>query len=146
MAKIRVLIIDEHPAVCEALAARLGSVASIEVVGAESAFQDGLDCLDIAKPDVIILELKWKSEGDTEPLAAIARRLSGDSTAVIVLTSFVDEAERIHVLQAGARRYLLKDIDTRRLIDEIEAVAAEAASHFGQHAPRDLAPGPAPVV
>jgi hypothetical protein len=29
-------------------------------------------------------------------------------------------------MQEGARRYLLKDIDTRRLITEIEAVAREA--------------------
>ena len=145
MEKIRVLIIDEHPAVCEALAARLGSVASIEVVGAQSVFQDGLDCLGTAKPDVVILELKWKSDGDTEPLVAIARKLAGDATAVIVLTSFVDEAERNRVIQAGARRYLLKDIDTRRLIDEIEAVAAEAASRLPQRVTRNLAPGQAPV-
>jgi DNA-binding NarL/FixJ family response regulator len=145
MEKIRVLIIDEHPAVCEALAARLGSVASIDVVGAQSVFQDGLDCLGTAKPDVVILELKWKSEGDTEPLAAIARRLASNAAAVIVLTSFVDEAERNRVMQAGARRYLLKDIDTRRLIDEIESVAAEATSLFPKRPARDLAPGPAPV-
>jgi two-component system, NarL family, response regulator DevR len=143
MDKIRVLIIDEHPAVCKALAARLGAVASIEVVGARSVFQEGLDTLGTARPDVVLLELKWKSEGDREPLAAIARLLDGDSAEVIVLTSFVDEAERNRVLQAGARRYLLKDIDTRRLIAEIEAVAGEAAARLSLRSSRDLATGQA---
>jgi len=40
----------------------------------------------------------------------------------------MDDIERNCVMRAGARRYLLKDIDTLRLIDEIEAVAQEAAS------------------
>jgi two-component system, NarL family, response regulator DevR len=143
MEKIRVLIIDEHPAVCEALAARLGSVASIEVVGAQSVFQEGLDTLGTTRPDVVLLELKWKSEGVAEPLAAIARLLAGNSAEVIVLTSFVDEAERNRVLQAGARRYLLKDIDTRRLIAEIEDVASEAAARLSLRCSRDLATGQA---
>ncbi len=146
MESIRVHIIDEYPAVCEALAARLGSVASIEVVGAQSVFQDGLDCLAITKPDVVILELKWKSDGECEPVAAFVCRRAARAAAVIVLTSFVDEAERNCVMQAGASRYLLKDIDTKRLIDEIEAVAAEAAARFPGRAGRTREPGQAPIA
>ncbi|MDT8307531.1 MAG: response regulator [Anaerolineae bacterium] len=127
MEKIRVQIIDEHPAACRALAARLSTVASLEVVGAQSAFVDGLESMRAARPDVVLLELKWKTDDDAAPLAAIGRLLARSPAAVIVLTSFVDEAERSRMLQAGARRYLLKDIDTGRLIHEIEAVANEAA-------------------
>lgn len=144
MEKIRVQIIDEHPAVCQALAARLSTVSSIEVVGAQSAFVDGLESMGAARPDVVLLELKWKADEDAEPLASIARLLACSPAAVIVLTSFVDEAERVRVLQAGARRYLLKDIDTGRLIDEIAAVASEAAPR-ALRSPRDLAAGQAPL-
>lgn len=142
MEKIRVQIIDEHPAVCQALAARLSTVSSIEVVGAQSAFVDGLESLPSARPDVVLLELKWKGDEEAESLNAIARLLARSSVAVIVLTSFVDEGERNRVLQAGARRYLLKDIDTGRLIDEIEAVAGEPRT---LRASRDLSAGPAPA-
>jgi two-component system, NarL family, response regulator DevR len=141
MEKIRVQIIDEHPAVCKALAARLSAVSTIEVVGAQSALVDGLESIGTARPDVVLLELKWKADEDAAPIAAIGRLLACSPVAVIVLTSFVDEAERNRALQAGARRYLLKDIDTMRLIDEIEAVAGEATAQHPVRPPRDLAAG-----
>lgn len=126
MEKIRVLIIDEHPAVCQALAARLRAVPSIEVVGALSALPEGLESLDEAKADVVLLDVIDKAGGGPEVLSAILRLLASGRAGVIVLTSYVDEIERTHAMQAGARRYLLKDIDTLRLITEIEAVAREA--------------------
>lgn len=126
MEKIRVLIIDEHPAVCQALAARLRAVPSIEVVGALSAFPETLESVGNAQADVVLLDLLDKSSGRLEAGAAILRLLAGNRAGVIVLTSYIDEIERTCIMQAGARRYLLKDIDTLRLITEIEAVAREA--------------------
>ena len=42
-----------------------------------------------------------------------------------MLTSYAEDDEREAALAAGASRYLLKHIDTARLLSEIEAVAAE---------------------
>lgn len=127
MKKIRVLIIDEHPAVCQALATRLNAVTSIEVVGSASTYEEGLAGAGLLKPDVILLELKGSGDNEIEPLNAISRLLVRGPGGVIVLTSYLDEAERQGALDAGARRYLLKDIDSRRLVGEIEAVADEAS-------------------
>ena len=44
-------------------------------------------------------------------------------------------------MRAGARRYLLKDIDTLRLNSEIEAVAREAAPVLPLITPRERTPG-----
>jgi DNA-binding NarL/FixJ family response regulator len=129
MDKIRVFIIDEHRAVCTALAARLRCVPSIEVVGALSTLREGLDLLYSARPHVVLLDLINKTEGSSESLGSIVYALSGGPVGVIVLTSYADEVEQNRAMQAGARRYLLKDIDTLRLINEIEAVAEETASH-----------------
>jgi DNA-binding NarL/FixJ family response regulator len=41
---------------------------------------------------------------------------------VIVLTSYVDEDERQAAFQSGASSYVLKDIDSQRLIRAIESV------------------------
>jgi DNA-binding NarL/FixJ family response regulator len=51
--------------------------------------------------------------------------LANRPVGIIVLTSYSDSDERESALQAGARRYLLKNIDTARLLIEIEAVAGE---------------------
>lgn len=127
MEKIRVLIIDEHAAVCRALMVRLSAVASIEVVGSACTYEEGLTETRAYRPDVILLELKGGTESDIAPLDAISGLLARGPAGVIVLTSYLDEVEREHALEAGARRYLLKDIDTTRLVREIEAVAGESS-------------------
>jgi CBS domain-containing protein/CheY-like chemotaxis protein len=92
--------------------------------------QEGINYACSLKPDVILLEPK-PADGRDDPqrittFEHIRRETAnGHPTAVIVLTSYIDEAEREAALRAGARRYLLKEIDSDRLIAEIEAVAAE---------------------
>lgn len=125
MKKIRVLIIDEHPAVCQALSARLDAVPSLEVAGTACTLLEGVESAQLVQPDVILLELKSRGDNGIDAIDAVSRLLTCGPTGVIVLTSYLDVIEREDALEAGARRYLLKDIDTRRLIDEIEAVATE---------------------
>lgn len=120
---IRVLIIDEHPAVSEALVARLGAVPHIDVVATASSFEEGLLQVRAWQPQVVILELKGRSRYGLDPIGAISRTLSGRPVGVIILTSYRDDIERAIALQAGAHRYLLKNIDSTQLIAEIEAVA-----------------------
>jgi DNA-binding NarL/FixJ family response regulator len=43
--------------------------------------------------------------------------------AVVILTSFYDEREALVLSELGVQRYMLKDIDTQRLADEILAAA-----------------------
>lgn len=121
--RIQVLIIDEHPAVCQALVARLSTAPLLEVVAATNSFQSGLQHIRELEPDVVILELKGLSESRLDPIGAISRAISGRSIGVIVLTSYTDDLERAVALQSGAQRYLLKDIDSERLIAEIQQVA-----------------------
>jgi DNA-binding NarL/FixJ family response regulator len=130
MKKIRLFIIDEHPAVCQALVIRLNAVSSVEVVGSACTYADGLTGVRTVEPDVILLELKGKSDSGLETLDAVSRLLARGPSGVIVLTSYLDETERRRALEAGAHRYLLKNIDTQRLVTEIEAVAREATTRL----------------
>lgn len=82
------------------------------------------------RPDVILLELKRSLrdealEPSADPIRAITELSASGASCVIVLTSYLDEAEKITALDAGARRYLLKDIDTARLVAEIEQAVHE---------------------
>lgn len=120
---IHLLIIDEHPAVSEALVARLNSVPQLEVVATATSFQAGLEHVRELEPEVVILELKGRSLIGLDPIGAISRAVSGRPVGVIVLTSYPDDIERAVALHSGAQRYLLKDIDSERLIAEIQAVA-----------------------
>jgi CBS domain-containing protein len=130
MKKIGLIIVDEHSVVRHALGARLSSSPKIDVLAVACDLQEGIHYACSLKPDVILLEPKT-ADGRDDPQRIVTfehiRRetANGHPTAVIVLTSYIDEAEREAALRAGARRYLLKEIDSDRLIAEIEAVAAE---------------------
>ena len=125
MNKIRVLIIDEHLAVRRALAARLSSFPNIDVVATARHCQEGLEQALAELPDVILMELKGQSNQDTNPVSEMKKALAGHPSGVIVLTSYADVDERQAALDAGANRYLLKQIDTASLTAEIEAVAGD---------------------
>ena len=120
---VHLLIIDENPAVSEALHARLNSVPRFEVVATASSFELGLQQIRELEPEVVLLELKGRSQYGLDPIGAISRAVSGRPVGVIVLTSYPDDIERAVALHSGAHRYLLKDIDSERLIAEIQAVA-----------------------
>lgn len=125
MNDIRLLIVDEHPAVCQALATRLGATPGIEVVATASGLQEGLEQAQRLQPDVVLMELKGKDNHRPNPITNMARTLAHYPAGIIVLTSYADEYEREEAVRAGICRYLLKNIDSARLIAEIRAVAAE---------------------
>ena len=127
MDQIKVLIVEEHFAVRRALAARLNSFSHIEVVATACNFSEGLEQVGRCQPDVILLELKGTRDL-LNPVGEMNRALAGHPAGIIVLTSYADDGEREAALQAGARRYLLKQIDSARLLSEIEAVANEVSA------------------
>lgn len=124
---IKVLIVDEHLAVRQALAARLRAFSHIEVVATAQDFREGLECARTTRPDVILLELKGASSLQPDPVGELKGALADHRAGIIVLTSYADDDEREAALSAGACRYLLKHIDSTRLLNEIEAVANEVA-------------------
>lgn len=127
MKKIRVLIVDEHFAVRQALAARLKSIPEIDVVATACGFDEGLAYARSQQPDVVLLELKGVGDRP-EAVAEMRDALAGHPGGIIVLTSYADGIERENALQCGAQRYLLKQIDTALLVAEIETVAREVAA------------------
>ena len=116
----RLLIIDDHDAVREALRARLGALPEIEVVGCTGSWEVGLQRALELEPDVVLIETKRADGEGLEALQCITDRCS--CADVIVLTSYLDAEERAAARSSGAARYLLKDIDSTRLVSEIQSV------------------------
>lgn len=125
MDAIKLLIIDEHPAVRQALVIRLRSSGHLAIVAVDNNLREGLQHAQQLAPDIILLGLKSTRKEPSYLLADVVHQLAFSGAGVIVLTSYVDVVERELLLQAGARRYLLKNINSERLIAELEAVANE---------------------
>lgn len=122
---IRVLLADDEAMVRAGVKAILGSDDGIEVV-AEAA--DGIEAVEAVhrhRPDVAVLDIRMPR---LDGLAAGAeiRRTSPD-TAVVILTTFSEDAYIAQALGDGASGFLLKSGDPRELIAGLKAVAEGAA-------------------
>lgn len=128
MSKIRLLIVDEHVAVRTALEMRLRSSEEIEVVAAAHNLSEGQFRAIDQSPDVVLIGLKSSGRQALDEAVATIKEVADNGIPVVVLASYADDAQREKLLQAGADRYLLKDINSCQLISEITGIAGQAAA------------------
>ncbi|GAA4160473.1 response regulator transcription factor [Gryllotalpicola daejeonensis] len=119
---IRVLVADDQAIVRDGLVTVLELLPDVEVVG-EAA--DGLEAVRLAgelAPDVVLMDLRMPG---LDGAAATERVLAASSTvAVLVLTTYADDASIVSALKAGARGYLTKDAGRAELAAAVRAVAS----------------------
>lgn len=104
---IRLLLVDDHAVVREGLKALLEESPDFRVV-AEFATADALiQALPGLRADVLVLDLRLPGSDAASTIRTIKQ--IQPALAVLVFTSFADDAEVLAVLDAGAEGYLLKD-------------------------------------
>jgi AmiR/NasT family two-component response regulator len=125
---IRVLVIDRHEGVRRALRMRLSAPEHLDVIGDAADPLDAAEKLRLAKPDVVVFGLHRSSEDELARTVRAVHDMAHNVALIIVLVPFADAVERELLMDAGAKRYLLKEIDSNQLIHEIESVASRPAS------------------
>ena len=119
---ISVLLVDDHPVVIEGLRKLLEAAGDIEVTGTANDASHAIDRARALRPDVILLDLRMP--GATGIQATRRLREQEFEGAVILLTSYGDQAYVRQALEAGADGYLLKSTPSDELIQSIRAAAA----------------------
>ncbi|MBA2807243.1 response regulator transcription factor [Streptomyces acidicola] len=114
----RILIVDDEPAVREALQRSL----AFEGYGTETAV-DGADALEKAtayQPDLVVLDIQMpRMDGLT---AARRIRGAGNTTPILMLTARDTVGDRVTGLDAGADDYLVKPFELDELFARIRAL------------------------
>ncbi len=101
-----VLIVDDHPLFCDALAMTLQAVARIGEVHTAARLEEALEKLeDGAKPDAILLDLNLP---DVEGLDGLVRLRTASKLPVIVVSSMTDNRVVTNAIHAGAAGYIPK--------------------------------------
>jgi DNA-binding NarL/FixJ family response regulator len=118
--RIRILIVDDHPSVREALAARVGRQDDLEVCGEAADVGEALRLAAETRPDVAVVDISLKGGNGID----LIRRLTAkDACLRAVVWSMHSEtlyAER--ALRAGARGYVSKDLATETILEAIRRV------------------------
>lgn len=113
----RLLVIDDEAQIRRLLEIAF-SARDWEVFQAPTAFE-GLQAVQAAKPDVILLDLNLPDLSGLEAL----RQLRAWCTVPVIVISVRDaEADIVSLLNAGADDYIVKPFYTNELIARVEAV------------------------
>ncbi len=123
---IRLLIIDDHEMVREGLKAMLTAEADFEIVGEAANAEQAYELIARSHPDVILLDIRLPEVSGIEVCRIVTERYP--ETAVIILTTFSDETLVAQCIQAGARGFIVKDIERFDLKRSIRAVARGEAA------------------
>jgi DNA-binding NarL/FixJ family response regulator len=119
-ARIRIVVVDDHPVVREGLVAMLQTQSDFEVVGEAASGADGLGLIAQLVPDVVLLDLELPGIDGVGVLRQLRAR--NDSARVIVFTVFDTDDRIIAAVEAGAAGYLLKGAPRSELFAAIRVV------------------------
>jgi DNA-binding NarL/FixJ family response regulator len=125
MSDIRVVLADDHPVVRAGLAALLGSLSGIEVVGVAADGREAVREVVLHRPDVAVLDLQMPEQDGFAATREIGRVAPG--VAVLVLTMFDDDDSVFAAMRAGARGYVVKGAEQGEIGRAIRAVASGEA-------------------
>jgi DNA-binding NarL/FixJ family response regulator len=104
---IRVVVADDQTAVRDGLVVMLDLLPEISVVGAAADGAEALALADEHHPDAMLVDLHMPVLDGIETTRRLSQEHPG--IAVVVLTTYADDASILDALRAGARGYLTKN-------------------------------------
>ena len=117
---MRVLLADDHALVRDGVASLL-SAWGHEVVGQAADGNQAVELADRLEPDVILMDVRMPGASGLDATRRIAR--DHPAIAIVMLTVSEDEDDLFEAIKAGARGYLLKNLEARELRAMLESIA-----------------------
>lgn len=116
---MRILIADDHALFRDGLRSLLES-HSLEVVGEASTGREAVTLAWELKPDVVLMDLLMPDMDGLEATKRLAAELP--DVKVLILTAADDDEKLFEAIRAGAKGYLLKDLESEQFLDLLEGV------------------------
>jgi len=120
MATIRILIADDHRLVRQGLRQICETKGGFAVIGEAENGRVAVDVATRLKPDVILMDIRMPEMDGVQATSFITE--ANPVAKVIILTMQREDQFIFDAIRAGARGYLLKDIDADTLLEAIRRV------------------------
>ncbi len=120
MAKLRVMIVDDHGILRAGIRSLLESESDIEVVGEAGRGEEAIEKAKRLQPGLVLMDIAMPGMSGIEATRQIKKELP--DTGVLILTMHDDEEFFFPVLRAGASGYIMKDARPQELLYAIKAV------------------------
>jgi DNA-binding NarL/FixJ family response regulator len=120
-ARLRIVVVEDHPLVREAIVDALDAETDMQVVGEAGDGRAAVAEVLRLRPDVVVMDLFLPQQGGVEAIQQI--KAHAPQIKVLALTSATDEALFVAALQAGASGYLVKDSERSALLTAVREIA-----------------------
>ena len=149
---VRIMTVDDHALFRQGIAALLTTQPDMTLVAEASNGLEAIEKFREHRPDITLMDLQMPDMNGLDAMVAI--RGEFPDARIIVLTTYIGDAQVLRAMNAGARAYLLKTLLDTELLETIRAVhagrkrlAAEASYELAEHATDDpLTPGEVEVL
>ena len=149
------MIVDDHPAVREALAARIGRQSDLEVCGEAADVAEALALAVETEPDLAVVDIALKTGNGIDLIKRIFDHT--DRIRVLVWSTYGETIYAERALRAGALGYVSKDHATDKILEAIrhvlegkvylsEPMAAKMLQRSVGRKPGSASPSPADVL
>ncbi len=117
----RILIADDHLIIRQGLRLILETEDGFEVVGEATDGAEAVTLCQEMHPNVVLMDLRMPGMDGLTAIERLQNELP--DIAVVILTTYNEDDLMLRGLRAGARGYLLKDVDRQTLFNTIRAAA-----------------------
>ncbi len=118
--KTRVVIVDDHPIMCDGLAARINEQEGWQVCGMATTEDEGFTLVTTQCPDLVVVDISLKMGNGIELIKRIRERNS--TIKVLVVSAYQESLYAERALRAGAHGYLNKQESNEKLVEAIRTV------------------------
>jgi two-component system NarL family response regulator len=120
MAKIRIVVVDDHEVVRHGLRLSLGLEADMVVVGEARTGAEAVKVALDKRPDVLLLDVRLDDIDGPEVCRRV--RASAPQVAILMLSTYLQDGMVLRSLVAGAKGYVIKDVELSELKKMIRSV------------------------
>ncbi len=116
----RVLIVDDHPAVREALTIRIAAQPDLAVCGEAADSSEAIRLAAATDPDMVVVDIALKNGNGIDLIKRL--KASNDHLRAIVWSMYSEDLYAGRAQRAGAMGYINKEHATSEIIDAIRQV------------------------
>jgi DNA-binding NarL/FixJ family response regulator len=136
MPPLRLLLVDDHALFREGLISLLSYQDDFIVVGEAEDAQSALEQARTIKPDIVLMDVELPGEDGI--IATQRLTIELPEVTVVMLTVRDDSQTLFEAIKAGAQGYLIKNVRSRELLEQLRSLARGEAAISRRMAARIL--------
>ncbi|MEZ4502210.1 MAG: response regulator transcription factor [Dehalococcoidia bacterium] len=118
--RLRLLVVDDHALLRQALRSLLDGQEGLEVVGEATNGREAVEASERLRPDVVLMDMVMPGLNGIEATRQIVKRVPG--CRVLILTAYLEDERLLQALRAGASGYVVKNSELDELVLAVQSV------------------------